>query len=126
MFAAIMVTIVPSRIAKELTRGARKCQEVLENTVTTHYLIHHRKDTVGVAVAEGIESQQELTGWLMDGDETVTLHARDPIPLGHKIALAEIAAGDSIIKYGHDIGRAIEPIGTGHHVHVHNVRTRRW
>ena len=94
--------------------------------MTTHYLIHHRKDTVGVAVAEGIESQQELTGWLMDGDETVTINARDPIPLGHKIALAEIGAGDSIIKYGHDIGRAIEPIGTGHHVHVHNVRTRRW
>jgi len=94
--------------------------------VTTHYLIHHRRDTVGVAVAEGIEAEQELTGWLMDRDETATIRARDPIPLGHKIALTEIAAGDSIIKYGHDIGRAIEPIGQGHHVHVHNVKTRRW
>ena len=79
-----------------------------------------------MAVAEGIEAEQELTGWLMEGDQTVTIRARDPIPLGHKIALAEIAAGDSIIKYGHDIGRAIAPIGEGRHVHVHNVKTRRW
>jgi (2R)-sulfolactate sulfo-lyase subunit alpha len=94
--------------------------------VTTHYVIHHKSDTVGVAVAEGIRAAQELTGWLMDGDETVIIHSREPIPLGHKIALLDIAAGDSIIKYGHDIGRAVEPIGTGYHVHVHNVKTRRW
>ena len=94
--------------------------------MTTHYVIHHKKDTVGVAVAEGIRAQQELTGWQMDGDETVSIRSRDPIPLGHKIALTEIAAGESIIKYGHDIGRAIAPIGAGHHVHVHNVKTRRW
>ena len=79
-----------------------------------------------MAVAEGIAEAQHLTGWQMDGDETVSILARDPIPLGHKIALAEIAAGDSIIKYGHDIGRAVEPIGAGRHVHVHNVKTRRW
>ena len=79
-----------------------------------------------MAVAEGIAEQQELTGWMMDGDETVTILACDPIPLGHKIALTEIAAGDSIIKYGHDIGREIEPIGAGRLVHVHNVKTRRW
>ena len=94
--------------------------------MATHYLIHHKQDTVGVAVAEGIEAAHELSGWLMDGDATVTIRARDPIPLGHKIALAEIAAGDSIIKYGHAIGRATAPIGKGHHVHVHNVKTRRW
>ena len=79
-----------------------------------------------MAVAEGIRAAQELTGWLMDGDRTLAIRARDPIPLGHKIALTEIGAGDSIIKYGHDIGRAIEPIGQGRHVHVHNVKTRRW
>ena len=94
--------------------------------MATYYLIHHKQDTVGVAVAEGIEAAQQLTGWLMDGDETVTIRAQDPIPLGHKIALTEIAGGDSIIKYGHAIGRATAPIGKGHHVHVHNVKTRRW
>ena len=77
-------------------------------------------------MAEGIEAAQELSGWLMDGDATVTIRAQDPIPLGHKIALAEIAADESIIKYGHAIGRATAPIGKGHHVHVHNVKTRRW
>ena len=41
--------------------------------MTTHYVIHHKSDTVGVAVAEGIRAAQELTGWLMDGDETVII-----------------------------------------------------
>ena len=79
-----------------------------------------------MAVAEGIEAAQELAGWLMDGDQTITIRALDPIPLGHKIALADIAPGDTVIKYGHPIGRATQPIGKGHHVHVHNVKTRRW
>ena len=94
--------------------------------MTTHYVIHHKEDTVGVAVAEDIAGAQQLTGWQMDGDETVSILSRVPIPLGHKIALVDIAAGDSIIKYGHDIGRAIEQIGVGHHVHVHNLKTKRW
>jgi len=43
------------------------------------------------------------------------------IPLGHKIALAPIAAGDTIIKYGQIIGTASQDIAAGEHVHTQNV-----
>lgn len=94
--------------------------------MTTQFLTHSEKDTVGVAVVEGIEAGQTLTGWVMDTDATVTIDALDPIPLGHKIALTDIKEGDTIYKYGHDIGRAVAAIGKGHHVHVHNTKTKRW
>ena len=38
----------------------------------------------------------------------------------------DIKNGDTIIKYGNDIGRAIEDIPRGGYVHVHNVKTKRW
>ncbi len=56
--------------------------------MTTHILIHGRKDTVGVAVVENIEAGMELTGWVMDSDETMTVEAKDPIPLGHLLTRA--------------------------------------
>jgi len=91
-----------------------------------HFLVHDRTDTVGVVVVEGIEAGQELEGWVMDTDATIKLVAVDPIPLGHKVALGAIGEGDTIVKYGHDIGRAVSAVGAGGHVHVHNVKTKRW
>jgi altronate hydrolase len=46
---------------------------------------------------------------------------RDPIPAGHKLALAAIAAGETIRRYGQAMGRASRPIEPGQHVHTHNV-----
>jgi (2R)-sulfolactate sulfo-lyase subunit alpha len=81
---------------------------------------------VGVVVVEGVEAGQQLSGWLMEIDETLSIQALDSIPLGHKIALGDIAAGDTITKYSHDIGKAVADIGKGRHVHVHNIKTKRW
>ena len=95
--------------------------------MTTHILIHGEKDTVGVAVVEDIEAGMELTGWVMESDDTISVEARDPIPLGHKVALQDIAEGDTVYKYGHDIGqRGGKPFGVGRHAHVHNVKTKKW
>lgn len=91
-----------------------------------HFLVHDKKDTVGVVVVEDVKAGQTLTGWVMETDETIKIKALDPIPLGHKIALKDIKKGDTIIKYGHDIGRAVAAIGKGRHAHVHNVKTKRW
>ena len=91
-----------------------------------HFLVHDSADTVGVVVVEGVAAGNELSGWVMDTDETITLAAADAIPLGHKIALAAIAEGDTIIKYGHDVGRTVAPVGAGGHVHVQNAKTKRW
>jgi (2R)-sulfolactate sulfo-lyase subunit alpha len=94
--------------------------------MATDFIVHDRADTVGVAVVEGITPGRELTGWVMETYETVKLKALDAIPLGHKIALLDIKAGDTILKYGHDVGRAVADVGKGRHVHVHNVKTKRW
>ncbi|MFH1497600.1 MAG: altronate dehydratase family protein [Verrucomicrobiota bacterium] len=44
------------------------------------------------------------------------------IPAGHKLALAEIAAGEPVVKYGYPIGVASADIPAGAHVHSHNVK----
>ena len=93
---------------------------------TTDFIVHDKADTVGVAVVETIQPNQTLTGWIMETDETITLAALDAIPLGHKIALADITRGDTVLKYGYDVGRAVADIGKGRHVHVHNLKTKRW
>ncbi len=94
--------------------------------MSTQFLIHDSSDTVGVVVVEDVQAGQDLTGWLMDVDKTIKLTAQDPIPLGHKIALRDIKAGEAIIKYGHDIGKAVADIGKGRHAHVHSIKTKRW
>lgn len=91
-----------------------------------HFLVHEPKDSVGVVVVEDIEAGQDLVGWIMATDETISVTAVDPVPLGHKVALQDIAEGDTILKYGHDIGKAVAPIAKGAHAHVHNVKTKKW
>ena len=91
-----------------------------------NFLVHDSADVVGVAVTEGIEPGQDLTGWVMDTDETITIVSKSAIPLGHKIALVDLAVDDTVIKYGNDIGRVVEACEKGEHVHVHNLKTKKW
>jgi (2R)-sulfolactate sulfo-lyase subunit alpha len=94
--------------------------------MATHFIVHDKADTVGVVVVEDVQPGQELTGWVMETDGTITLKALDAVPLGHKIALGDIKEGETILKYGADVGRAVAPIAKGRHVHVHNMKTKRW
>ena len=91
-----------------------------------HFVLHDPKDTVAVVVVEGVTAGQELTGWIMDEDRTISLKSKQDIPIGHKLALKDIKSGETIIKYGHDIGKAIADIMAGAHAHVHNIKTKRW
>ena len=50
------------------------------------------------------------------------VEAREPIQLGHKVALADILEGAPIVKYGQIIGFASKPILAGSWIHEHNVR----
>ena len=75
-----------------------------------HFIAHEPSDTVGVVVVEKVNAGQEVTGWIMESDKTEKLKALAEVPLGHKLALTNIKNGDTIIKYGNDIGRAIEDI----------------
>jgi (2R)-sulfolactate sulfo-lyase subunit alpha len=91
-----------------------------------HFVVHDKTDTVGVVVVETVTPKTEMTGWVMETDETIRITALDAIPIGHKVALHDIGKGDTVMKYGHSIGKAVANIGTGHHVHVHNLKTTKW
>ena len=91
-----------------------------------HFVLHDAKDTVAVVVVEGVKAGMALNGWIMDEDRMTVLQALQDIPIGHKVALADMATGDTVIKYGIDMGRVVAPISAGQHAHVHNIKTKRW
>ena len=91
-----------------------------------HCVLHDADDTVAVVVVEGVRAGTAMTGWVMDDDRTIDLEARQDIPIGHKVALKDMAVGDTVVKYGIDMGKVVSPIKKGEHAHVHNIKTKRW
>ena len=92
----------------------------------TDIIIHDKKDNVGVVVIEKITANQDCNCWIMENDKSVNIQSITEIPLGHKIAMKDLGPGDTILKYGHDIGKVVKVIKKGDHVHVHNVKTKKW
>ena len=92
----------------------------------TDLIIHDEKDNVAVVVIESTKKGQDCSAWIMENDKTVKINSISEIPLGHKIALQDLKEGDTILKYGHDIGKVVKSIKKGDHVHVHNVKTKKW
>jgi (2R)-sulfolactate sulfo-lyase subunit alpha len=89
-------------------------------------LVHDKKDTVGVVVVEGLTAGTDMLCVVTHDDSSFRLKSRMDVPIGHKIALADIKSGDTVWKYGQDIGKAVADIAKGDHVHVHNLKTKRW
>lgn len=81
-------------------------------------LVLSATDTVGMA-RHAVAAGDQL------GHGGQVLVARDSIPAGHKVALVDIPAGASVVKFGIDIGTAKQPIRAGDHVHVHNLESTR-
>ena len=50
------------------------------------------------------------------------LRLLNTIPMGHKVAVADIVEGATVFKYGEDIGTARQPIRRGEWVHTHNLK----
>jgi altronate hydrolase len=76
----------------------------------------HLHPTDNVAIARvPLPAGTEL---LVDG---LGVQTRDAIPAGHKVALWDIAAGETVERYGQVIGRAKVPIDAGRHIHTHNL-----
>jgi len=89
-------------------------------------LVHDQKDNVGVVVVEGLAAGTDMLCVVTADDSSFNLRARDDVPIGHKVALKDIAAGDTAIKYGEDIGKFVADVKKGAHVHTHNLKTKRW
>lgn len=91
-----------------------------------HCVLHDPNDSVAVVVTEGIKGGDTLTALILDEDRTIQIPCNADIPLGHKVAMKTMAVGDTVIKYGVDIGKVVAPIKIGEHAHVHNIKTKRW
>ncbi|MEF7613698.1 flagellar biosynthesis protein FlgA [Aquincola sp. MAHUQ-54] len=91
-----------------------------------HFVLHDAKDTVAVVVVEGVKAGMQLNGWIMDEDKMISVDAKQDIPIGHKVALRDMATGDTVWKYGIDMGKVVAPIKAGEHAHVQNIKTKRW
>ena len=91
-----------------------------------HFVVHEEGDGVGVVVVEGVKAGQHVNGWIMEENKDLEVVAKNDIPIGHKLALRDYREGDTVIKYGVDIGRAAAPIAVGEHTHIQNLKTKRW
>jgi (2R)-sulfolactate sulfo-lyase subunit alpha len=89
-------------------------------------LVHEPDDNVGVVVVEGLTAGTEMLCVVTADNSSFSLLAGADVPIGHKIALRDLRPGDTAIKYGEDIGRIIAEVPKGGHVHVHNLKTKRW
>ncbi|MEG3147986.1 altronate dehydratase family protein [Sphingomonas sp. RT2P30] len=73
-------------------------------------------DNVATLLDDGYDGERVTVG-----DAEVAL--RGDVARGHKVALAAVAAGEALIKYGAPIGRATRAIQPGEHVHSDNLAT---
>ena len=89
-------------------------------------LVHDHKDNVGVVVVEGLTAGTDMLCVITEDNSDFHLTANQDVTIGHKIALTDLAVGDTVIKYGQDIGRIVAPVAKGDHVHTHNLKTKRW
>jgi (2R)-sulfolactate sulfo-lyase subunit alpha len=91
-----------------------------------HLLVHDHRDNVGVVVVENLRAGTRLLVVVTEDNSELSAVNNQDVPIGHKVALRDLAVGDTVIKYGQDIGRVVAPIAKGDHVHTHNLKTKRW
>jgi (2R)-sulfolactate sulfo-lyase subunit alpha len=88
------------------------------------FLAHRAGDAVAVAVRD-VEPGSARVGYL-DGTPSTDVDVTAKVPLGHKVALAHLPAGEDVIEYGVRVGITSTTIAKGDYVHIHNVRSARW
>jgi (2R)-sulfolactate sulfo-lyase subunit alpha len=91
-----------------------------------HLLVHNRRDNVGVVVVENLASGTDMFCVVTEDNSEFHAISNQDVPIGHKVALQDLMVGDTVIKYGEDIGRIVAPARKGDHVHTHNLKTKRW
>lgn len=89
-------------------------------------LKHEHEDNVAVVVVEDLRAGTAAQGVVTADDSTFEISVKADVPIGHKVALTDLSEGDTAIKYGQDIGKFVAPVRAGEHVHVHNLKTKRW
>jgi len=88
-------------------------------------LLHEPDDDVGVAVMD-VKSGDEVGAVTLEGAFVANVKLVNDVPLGHKVAMKDMAQGKDVIEYGRVIGLASQAAPRGSHVHTHNLKTKRW
>jgi len=83
------------------------------------------KDNVATALS-AVKQGEEVEINSTKHDVVKRLTARNSLPLGHKIAVVAISKGEAVVKYGSNIGKALEDIPEGGYIHFHNVGSERF
>ena len=65
------------------------------------------------------DAQGKVTNWGFSGGPPGVLQRRG-------ISRDAMKTGDTVIKYGLDMGKVVAPIKAGEHAHVQNIKTKRW
>jgi (2R)-sulfolactate sulfo-lyase subunit alpha len=91
-----------------------------------HLLVHNRRDNVGVVVVENLTAGTDMLCVVTEDNGEFRSVINQDVPIGHKVALRDLSVGDTVVKYGEDIGRIVAPVHKGDHVHTHNLKTKRW
>jgi altronate dehydratase small subunit len=85
-------------------------------------LIIHTQDNVAT-VTEDVDVGDHISATFERDVQPV--EAKEKIPFGFKVALTDIASGETVYKYGKPIGKASKPISKGQLVHIHNLEGSR-
>lgn len=88
------------------------------------FLAHNEGDMVAIAVQDVSPGMRTVV--YMDSDRELQIEVTEEVPLGHKVALMDLAEGVEVIEYGVRVALTRHPIKAGQLVHVHNVRSARW
>ncbi len=88
-------------------------------------LLHEANDDVGVAAMD-IKAGEEIEAVTLEGTPVTPVKVIEDVPLGHKVAMRDMAEGKHVQEYGRAIGYAYQAIRQGAHVHVHNIKSLRW
>jgi (2R)-sulfolactate sulfo-lyase subunit alpha len=76
-------------------------------------LLHEHDDDVGVAVVD-LKKGAVVGALTLEGKAA------------GKVAMRDLPKDKAVIKYGRQIGKAVQAIDKGGHVHTHNLKSMRW
>lgn len=87
-------------------------------------LRNNEDDNVATVFESGVTRGSRVEVTDPKGEKKI-IEALGDIPFGHKIAVSLIKSGETIKKYGEEIGKSLTEIHVGQHVHVHNIESIR-
>lgn len=91
--------------------------DLIDRAAETAALLHlDPRDDVVIALRP-LEAGERLE---VDGQ---TIAVAEDIPDGHKVALRDMQAGETVHKFGWPIGKLTQDVSAGFHVHTHNLAT---